>query len=192
MMGKHVDYSLYLVTDERYSDLMGRIESVIPKGVTLVQYRAKYKDTASMINEAIIIKQICDQYNIPLLINDRVDVALAVKARGVHLGQSDMSCRLARKILGSEAIIGISVHNILEARRAVGDGADYLGVGAVFATDTKEDVSVIGLSGLSIICQSVNIPVVAIGGVNFENRCEILKAGATGTAMVTALLGVRS
>ncbi len=184
-----MDYSLYLVTDERYNNLLCRVEFALQKGVTLVQYRAKHKSTEEQIAEAKELKVLCDKFKVPLLINDNLQVALAVDAAGVHLGQEDTNCLVARNVLGKDKIIGISVHNLWETELAVMQGADYLGVGAVFPTGTKTDVDVVGLKGLSEICAVANIPVVAIGGVNFDNYKQALAAGAKGVAMVTGLLG---
>lgn len=184
----NIDYSLYLVTDERYTDLLVRVEKLLERGVTLVQYRAKHKSTATMLSEAQATKQLCDKYQVPLLINDRIDIALAVQAAGVHLGQKDMPCVVARKILGKDALIGISVHNLVETQQAITDGADYLGVGAVFSTNTKKDVEVLGLNGLQEICACATIPVVGIGGINFDNKDKVINVGADGVAMVTTLL----
>lgn len=184
-----INYSLYLVTDERYDNLLDRVENALHKGVTLVQYRAKHKSTEEQIAEAKELKVLCDKFKVPLVINDNLQVALAVDAAGVHLGQEDTDCLVARCILGKDKIIGLSVHNLLETELAVQQGADYLGVGAVFSTGTKTDVDVVGLKGLSEICATVNIPVVAIGGVNFNNYKQAIAVGARGVAMVTGLLG---
>ena len=159
------------------------------RGITLVQYRAKHKSTEEQIAEAKELKVLCDKFKVPLIINDNLLVALVVDAAGVHLGQEDTNCLVARNILGKDKIIGVSVHNLLETELAVLQGADYLGVGAVFLTGTKTDVDVLGLKGLNEICAAANIPVVAIGGVNFENYKQTLAAGAKGVAMVTGLLG---
>ena len=181
-----MDYSLYLVTDEKYDNLINKVEKILMRGVNLVQYRAKHKTTQEMFLEAQELKKVCDKFNVPLLINDRIDIALAVDAAGVHLGQDDLPCQIARKILGKNKIIGVSVHNILEAQKAEADGANYLGVGAIFPTTTKTDVSVLGLDGLKKICQVAKIPVVGIGGIDFENKDAVFAAGASGVAMVSA------
>lgn len=185
-----IDYSLYLVTDEGYPDLFVRLEKVFnEQPITMVQYRAKHKTLDEQIKEATDLKKICDAHNVPLIIDDGVEVAQRVGAAGVHLGQDDMSCVDARRILGPEKIIGVTVHNVDQALQAQLDGADYLGAGAIFPTTTKTDVDVMGLKLLKQICQSVTIPVVGIGGVSFENKDEVLQQGAKGVAMVTALLG---
>lgn len=184
-----MNYQLYLVTDERYPNLLERVEKALQKGVTLVQYRAKHKSQSDQIEEAKILKALCDKHHVPLLINDNVQVALAVDAAGVHLGQEDLDCATARRLLGPEKIIGISAHDVPEALRAQAAGADYIGAGAVFPTNTKLDVDTMGLEKLQEICQAVTIPVVAIGGVTFENKQKCFDVGAKGVAMVTALLG---
>lgn len=185
-----IDYSLYLVTDEGYPDLLSRLQKVLnEQQVTLVQYRAKHKTLGEQIKEATVLKKVCDEHKIPLIVDDGVDVAIAVGAAGVHLGQDDMPCREARALLGPDKIIGITVHSVDQALEAQGDGADYLGAGAVYPTTTKNDVEIMGLKLLAQICRSVTIPVVGIGGINFANRDEVLRQGAKGVAMVTALLG---
>lgn len=183
-----IDYSLYLVTDEKYDKLLLKVKKLLNKGVTLVQYRVKRKTTSDMLVEAQELKQICDKYKVKLLINDRIDIALAVGAAGVHLGQDDMPCKTAREILGNQAIIGVSVHNVKEAQCAIADGADYLGVGAIFPTNTKLDADVLGIKVLEKICNASTVPVVGIGGINLQNKDEVIKAGAQGVAMVSALL----
>lgn len=185
------DYSIYLVTDD--GCLSGRalyfcVEQALAAGVTLVQYRSKHTDGSTMYAEAMQIKAICDKYNVPLVINDRLDIAMAVCAAGVHLGQDDLPCSAARKILGEKYLIGVSAHSPQEALKAVRDGADYLGCGAVFGTATKTDTSKLGIAGLSAIRQSVTIPIVGIGGINVDNYNEILKTGADGAAIVSGIL----
>lgn len=190
-MKRKIDYSIYLVTDENC--LHGRklsdcVEAAIKGGVTLVQYRGKNKTAAEMLQEAAEIKKICDVYDIPLIINDRLDITLAVKAAGVHLGQDDMPCSKAREILGDDYIIGVSAHNEAEAIQAVRDGADYLGSGAVFGSSTKTDAGFLGIENLQKVCSSVAVPVVGIGGINAENYLQVLKAGACGAAVVSGIL----
>ena len=139
-----IDYSIYLVTDE--ACLHGRpllkcVEEALAAGVTLAQYRAKAADGGVLYAEACRLKELCDKYNVPLIINDRLDIALAVGAAGVHLGQDDLPCAVARRLLGEDFIIGVSAHNPAEAVQAVSEGADYLGCGAVFGSATKHDVA---------------------------------------------------
>lgn len=191
-MKKIIDYSVYLVTDEKClkgRSLLECLEKAIRGGATLVQYRGKDKSGAAMLTEAQSLKKLCDAYEIPLIINDRLDIAQAVGTAGVHLGQDDLPCRKAREILGDDCIIGVSAHNVAEARQAVLDGADYLGSGAVFGSNTKTDASLLGLERLHEICSSVSVPVVGIGGITADNYVKVLQAGADGAAVVSGILG---
>lgn len=189
----NIDYSLYLITDrdiikDRY--LKECIEEAIKGGVTIVQIREKDASTREFYNIAKEVKEVTDKYNIPLIINDRLDIALAVDAAGVHLGQSDMSIEVARKILGEEKIIGISAGNLEEALEAEKSGADYLGIGAIFYTGTKKDIDEpIGLEGLKEIINKIKIPSVAIGGINKDNTEDVIKTGVNGISVISAILG---
>lgn len=185
------DYSIYLVTDD--GCLQGRalidcVREALEGGVTLVQYRAKTASSAEMYAEALQLKALCDSFNVPLIINDRLDIAMAVGAAGVHLGQDDLPCAAARKILGEDYIIGVSAHNPAEAKVALQSGADYLGCGAVFGTATKTDVKKLGTDGLVAICREKGLPVVGIGGVTADNYREVRAAGADGAAIVSGIL----
>ncbi|WP_337563112.1 thiamine phosphate synthase [Phascolarctobacterium succinatutens] len=185
------DYSIYLVTDE--GCLQGRalldcVREALDGGVTLVQYRAKTASSAEMYAEALQLKALCDSFKVPLIINDRLDIAMAVGAAGVHLGQDDFPCAAARKILGEDYIIGVSAHNQAEAKAALQSGADYLGCGAVFGTATKADVKKLGTEGLTAICREKGLPVVGIGGVTADNYREVRVAGADGAAIVSGIL----
>ena len=185
------DYSIYLVTDE--GCLQGRalldcVREALDGGVTLVQYRAKTASSAEMYAEALQLKALCDSFKVPLIINDRLDIAMAVGAAGVHLGQDDLPCAAARKILGEDYIIGVSAHNPAEAKAALQSGADYLGCGAVFGTATKADVKKLGTDGLASICREKGLPVVGIGGVTADNYREVRAAGADGAAIVSGIL----
>lgn len=186
-----IDYSIYLVTDE--ACLHGRpllecVEEALAAGVTLVQYRAKDADGGVLYAEACRLKELCDKYNVPLIINDRLDIALAVGAAGVHLGQDDLPCAVARRLLGEDYIIGVSAHNPAEAVQAVSEGADYLGCGAVFGTATKHDVAKLGLENLCAIRKAVAVPMVGIGGITADNYAEVLATGADGAAIVSGIL----
>ena len=186
-----IDYSIYLVTDE--ACLHGRpllkcVEEALAAGVTLVQYRAKAADGGVLYAEACRLKELCDKYNVPLIINDRLDIALAVGAAGVHLGQDDLPCAVARRLLGEDFIIGVSAHNPAEAVQAVSEGADYLGCGAVFGTATKHDVAKLGLENLRAIRKAVAVPMVGIGGITADNYSEVLATGANGAAIVSGIL----
>lgn len=185
------DYSIYLVTDD--GCLQGRalidcVREALEGGVTLVQYRAKTASSAEMYNEALQLKALCDSFKVSLIINDRLDIAMAVGAAGVHLGQDDLPCAAARRILGEDYLIGVSAHNPAEARAALLCGADYLGCGAVFGTATKADVKKLGTDGLAAICREKGLPVVGIGGVTADNYREVRAAGADGAAIVSGIL----
>lgn len=185
------DYSIYLVTDDGCLQGRALIDCVceaLEGGVTLVQYRAKTASSAEMYAEALQLKALCDSFNVPLIINDRLDIAMAVGAAGVHLGQDDLPCAAARKILGEDYIIGVSAHNPAEAKAALQSGADYLGCGAVFGTATKADVKKLGTEGLEAICKAKGLPVVGIGGVTADNYREVRAAGADGAAIVSGIL----
>lgn len=185
------DYSIYLVTDD--GCLQGRalidcVREALEGGVTLVQYRAKTASSAEMYNEALQLKALCDSFKVLLIINDRLDIAMAVGAAGVHLGQDDLPCAAARKLLGEDYIIGVSAHNPAEAKAALQSGADYLGCGAVFGTATKADVKKLGTDGLAAICKAKGLPVVGIGGITADNYREVRAAGADGAAIVSGIL----
>ncbi|SFM78640.1 thiamine phosphate synthase [Thermodesulforhabdus norvegica] len=186
--------ALYLVTDNRFvpegKSLKDVVESAIRGGVTAVQYREKEASTRKMIEEAGELRNLCRSCEVLFLVNDRVDVALAVEADGVHLGQDDMPLHLARKILGSGAIIGITVHNDLERRAAEQNGADYVSFAPVFATSTKPDHQTpLGISGLEQLVRAATVPSVAIGGINLDNVEEVYKTGVDGVCVVSAIMG---
>lgn len=185
-----IDLSLYLVTDnsENEEKFLKTIEEAIIGGVSVVQIREKTADTLEFYNLALKVKKITTKYNIPLIINDRVDVALAIDADGVHVGQSDMPCDVTRKLIGEEKILGVSAATISEAKKAESDGADYIGTGAVFPTSTKDDAPSITKKDLSDITKSINIPVVAIGGITLENASELKDTGIAGLSVVSAIM----
>ena len=190
-----INYSIYLVTDHNClqgRDFLGCIENALQGGVTLVQLREKNVDGGIFLQRAVAVKNLCDKYNVPLLINDRIDVALACKAAGVHLGQDDIPPSAARAILGPDAIIGVSAHSCEEALAAEKDGADYLGVGAVFPTNSKDDASEVGLNMLKEIRQISKLPIVGIGGINAQNYTQVRAAGAQGAAIISGILGVNN
>lgn len=191
LMKAQPDYSIYLVTDDgclQGRELLDCVREALEGGVTLVQYRAKTASSAEMYAEALQLKALCDSFKVPLIINDRLDIAMAVGAAGVHLGQDDLPCAAARKILGEDYIIGVSAHNPAEAKAALQSGADYLGCGAVFGTATKADVQKLGTDGLAAICKAKGLPVVGIGGVTADNYREVRAAGADGAAIVSGIL----
>lgn len=187
---KKLDLSLYLVTDksEDVEKFLNTIEEAIKGGVTVVQIREKTADTLDFYNLALKVKKITTKYNVPLIINDRVDVALAIDADGVHVGQSDMPCDITRKLIGKNKILGVSAATIKEAQKAEKDGADYIGTGAVFPTTTKDDASSVTKQELKDIVESINIPVVAIGGINLNNTHELTDTGIAGLSVVSAIM----
>ena len=176
-MKQKIDYSVYLVTDTgllQGRDFAACIEAALKGGVTLLQYRDKDADSRTLFERALLLKKLCTVYKVPLLINDRLDIALAVQADGVHVGQSDLPVAVVRRLLGGQAVIGASAHNAEEARQALADGADYLGCGAVFGTTTKTDAGYLGLEGLQSIRQATAAPIVGIGGINSANFGQVL------------------
>ena len=186
----NIDLSLYLVTDNSDDEekFLKTIEEAINGGVTVVQIREKTADTLEFYNLALKVKEITTKYNVPLIINDRVDVALAVDADGVHVGQSDMPCDITRELIGENKILGVSAATIDEAKKAEKDGADYIGTGAVFPTSTKDDAPSITKKDLKNIVDSINIPVVAIGGITIENAKELKNTGISGLSVVSAIM----
>lgn len=187
-----MDWTLYVITDAKLS--RGRshrevIRAAIRGGATVVQYREKEGTTRRLVEEARALLTLAHQMGVPFIVNDRVDIALAVDADGVHVGQDDMPAPIARKLMGPGKIIGVSAANLEEALQAERDGADYIGAGPIFATPTKPDAAPpIGLEGLAEICRQVSIPVIAIGGINEENAAAVIRAGAAGVAVVSAIV----
>ena len=187
---KDLDLSLYLVTDnsDDREKFLKTIEEAIKGGVSVVQIREKTADTLDFYNLALEVKEITTKYDVPLIINDRVDVALAIDADGVHVGQSDMPCDVTRKLIGEDKILGVSAATIDEAKKAEKDGADYIGSGAVFPTATKDDAPSITKDELKEIVESINIPVVAIGGITIDNANELTDTGIKGLSVVSAIM----
>jgi thiamine-phosphate pyrophosphorylase len=184
------DLLLYAVTDRTWlgeKSLASQVEEALKAGVTMLQYREKRLGNDEFIEQAREINQLAKQYHVPLIINDNVEAALAVDAAGVHLGQEDDELRSARERLGPDKIIGISVHTVEEAIIAQNNGADYLGVGAIFGTGTKPDAKHLSTDILKEICQSVTIPVVAIGGINKDNIMKLAGTGVDGIAVISAI-----
>lgn len=190
-MKPQFDLTLYLVTDPRLSggDLPGKVEAAIQGGVTLVQLREKEADSRKFLDTALRVREVTECYRVPLIINDRIDIALACDAAGVHLGQQDIPCTIARKILGPNKLIGVTAKTVEQALQAEQDGADYLGCGALFPSGAKPEAQPMTLSTLSEILAAVHIPVTAIGGINAENVHLPVEAGANGVAVVSAILG---
>lgn len=187
-----LDYSLYLVTDRglaRGRSSRDIVREAIAGGITCVQLREKDCDTRRFIDEARILMELLQPAGIPLIINDRLDVALAVGATGVHLGQKDMAITDARRIAGPGLIIGISAETLADAVRAEMEGADYIGVSPVFATTTKKDAAApLGLDGVRRIRAAVSLPLVGIGGITLDNARAVISAGADGVAVVSAIV----
>ncbi|MFP3043691.1 thiamine phosphate synthase [Treponema primitia] len=190
-MLKREDLLLYLCTDRGLS--LGRpitetVEAAIAGGVTMVQLREKAAPTGEFYAIAREVQAVTRRRHIPLVINDRLDIALAIGAEGLHIGQSDLPLREARRLAG-DMFIGVSTSTLEEARQAQADGADYLGVGAVYPTGSKADAGeAIGLAGFAEICAAVRIPVVGIGGINTANTAAVIRAGAAGIAVISAIL----
>jgi thiamine-phosphate pyrophosphorylase len=188
----NVDWGLYLVTDRplaRGRSLLGIVRAALAGGVTVVQLREKACSTREMIEMAQEILAIIRPLGVPLIIDDRVDVALAAGADGVHVGQDDMPARLARRLIGPDRVLGVTAATPEEARQAVADGADYIGCNAVFATPTKSDTGApAGVEGFRKLAHAVAVPVIAIGGIKAGNAGELIRAGAAGVAVVSAIV----
>ncbi|MCL2193603.1 MAG: thiamine phosphate synthase [Treponema sp.] len=190
-MKPKIDYTLYLVTDR---ELMAAetieecVEQAILGGCTVVQLREKTASAHDFYQTALRVRELTARLGVPLIINDRADIALAVDADGVHVGQSDLPYEMARRIIGHDKIVGVSASNLAEALAAAEMGADYLGVGAMFATDTKGDAKLTGIDELRQICEKVKIPVVVIGGINKDTVPLFRGAGIDGIAVVSAIV----
>lgn len=181
---------LYAVTDRTWLNadtLYGQVEKAIKGGVTFVQLREKNLDEKSFLDEAAEIQKLCKRYNIPFVVNDNVEIARKINADGVHVGQSDMKTENARAILGEDKIIGVSVQTVKQALLAEKQGADYLGVGAVFPTGSKADADDVSYETLKSICKAVSIPVVAIGGISASNISKLKGSGISGIAVISAI-----
>ena len=187
---KSEDLRLYAITDRHWLNgetLYQQVEKALKGGVTFLQLREKNLDEEDFMKEARKIKALCKKYKVPLIINDNVEIAREIDADGVHVGQSDMEAGKVREKLGPDKIIGVSCKNVEQALLAKKHGADYLGVGAMYPTGTKKDATAVTPEALSAICQAVDIPVVAIGGIN-KDRIEPLKGtGVDGVAVVSAI-----
>lgn len=201
---KIANLHLYLVTDRTILEkahptlsldtaieqaILGKAIDGVAGGVTMVQLREKNLGSRAFFDQALAVKKVCDTHRIPLIINDRVDIALAVNADGVHIGQSDLPADVVRKLIGGNKILGVTAKTVVQAQLAETQGADYLGVGAVFGTTTKADAETITIDTLKKICQSVNISVVAIGGITGENVLQLQGTGISGVAVVSGILG---
>lgn len=186
---------LYAVTDRAWlgrQTLCEQVEAALKGGVTCVQLREKELDRDAFLREAEELCALCRRYGVPFLVNDNVDVAVACGADGVHVGQEDMTAGEVRRRVGEDMLLGVSVHTVEEARRAVRDGADYLGLGAVFPTSTKTDVDQMPNETLRAICGAVDVPVVAIGGINRGNLLKLAGSGVDGVALVSAIFSAEN
>ena len=191
MKKEDIDYSVYLVTDRRNKtdeEFLNIIEEAIKDGTTVVQLREKTASTKEFYELALKVKEITSRYDVPLLINDRVDIALAVDSEGVHIGQDDMPADIAREIIGEDKILGVSASTVEEAKKAEKDSADYIGSGAVFPTATKDDADSVSKEELKEIVDSIDIPVVAIGGITVENASSLKDSGIAGFSVVSAIM----
>lgn len=187
----NVDYSIYLCTDRELmstSTLTEAVEQAIKGGATVIQLREKDCSSKDFYETAKEVKKITEQYQVPLIINDRVDIALAVDAEGVHVGQSDLPAREVRKLIGEDKIVGVSAGNLACAKKAYEDGADYIGVGAMYATNTKKDAKPTTLEELAKIRANVSLPIVVIGGINENTVSDFKGTGIDGLAVVSAII----
>lgn len=185
------DYTLYLVTDRQLmscDSLTEAVEQAILGGCTMIQLREKELSSLEFYNQAVAVKQVTDKYHIPLIINDRIDIAMAVQATGVHIGQHDLPAAAVRKIIGENMLLGVSASSIAEAIQAQQDGADYLGVGAMFPTGTKTDADSVSMEELQKIRTAVSLPIVVIGGINKGNAGRFKPMRIDGLAVVSAII----
>lgn len=190
-MKSKIDYSLYLCTDRSImsdTSIEECVEKSLKGGVSVVQIREKDCSGKEFLQIAKSVKEITKRYNVPLIINDRVDIAIAVGADGVHVGQDDLPCADVRSLVGEDMIIGVSASSLTEALKAQQDGADYIGVGAMFATDTKTDAKVVTMEELDRIRREVSIPIVVIGGINKTTLPDFIGKGIDGIAVVSAIV----
>ena len=186
------DLKLYLVTDSEIlkdRDFYKCIEDAIKSGVTMVQLREKNADGKEFLEKAIKLRKLTNKYNTTFVINDRIDIAILVDADGVHIGQSDIDAVSARKLLGDNKIIGVSARNLQEAKIAKENGADYLGIGAMFSTSTKSDAKLVSFNTLEEIIKEVNLPFVLIGGITLDNVKKLKHFKPDGYALVSGILG---
>ena len=183
---------LYAVTDRAWTGpmtLLQQAEAALQGGVTCLQLREKHLEDDAFLAEAREMAALCRRYRVPFIVNDRVDIALACGADGVHVGQDDMEVSAVRRMAGDKLMVGVSAHTVEEAVRAARGGADYLGLGAVFSTSTKADAGAMSRDTLKAICQAVDLPKVAIGGISAKNILELSGSGVDGVAVVSAIFG---
>lgn len=192
MKCKKETMELYAVTDRAWvgkQTLIQQVESALKGGATCIQLREKELDDEAFLKEAFAVKKLCNEYGVPFIINDNVKIALECKADGIHVGQSDMAAGNVRAMVGENMIVGVSAQTVEQATAAEQAGADYLGVGAVFSTTTKQDAHAVSPQTVKEICAAVSIPVVAIGGISRENILELTGLGLDGVALVSAIFG---
>lgn len=183
---------LYAVTDRHWlngATLISQVEAALKGGATFIQLREKNLDDKAFYQEALEIQKLCKEYKVPFVINDNVELAKKIGADGVHVGQSDMEALDVRKVLGDDKIIGVSAQTVEQAELAEKHGADYLGVGAVFPTGSKNDATEVSFETLQEICKHVHIPVIAIGGITRDNVVELSQSGICGIAVISAIFG---
>ena len=185
--------TLYAVTDRKWlkdgQTLAGQVEQAILGGVTVVQLREKHADMEAFLALAREVKAVTDRYQVPLIINDNLEVALAVDAAGIHVGQEDLAADAVRQKIGDKKVLGVSAQTVEQALAAERAGADYLGVGAVFPTSSKADAVEVDFATLQAICRAVQIPVVAIGGITADNMTNLQDSGIVGVAVISAIFG---
>lgn len=185
--------TLYAVTDRKWlkdgQTLAGQVEQAILGGVTVVQLREKHADMEAFLALAREVKSVTDRYQVPLIINDNLEVALAVDAAGIHVGQEDLAADAVRQRIGDKKVLGVSAQTVEQALAAERAGADYLGVGAVFPTSSKADAVEVDFATLQAICRAVQIPVVAIGGITADNMTDLQDSGIVGVAVISAIFG---
>ena len=194
MRGDKRHMLLYAVTDRAWvgkQTLYQQVEAALKGGVTCVQLREKELGEAAFLQEAKDICALCRRYGVPFIVNDNVDIAIACGADGIHVGQEDMEAGAVRRQVGEDMTLGVSVHTVEEAQQAVQDGADYLGLGAVFPTSTKTDADQMSVDMLQAICKAVEVPVVAIGGINRSNLLRLSGSGVNGVALVSAIFSAQ-
>lgn len=181
---------LYAVTDRHWlgnQTLLEQVQEALDGGATCIQLREKQLDDKTFLQEAIEIQKLCKQYQVPFIVNDNVEIAKDMHADGIHVGQSDMEALDVRKELGKDVILGVSAQTVEQAKKAEAHGADYLGVGAVFPTGSKDDAEDVSYETLKAICEAVSIPVIAIGGITQDNVKELAGSGIVGIAVISAI-----
>jgi len=189
---KAMNLSIYLVTDDAFfkdRDLISTIEQAIQGGITALQYRFKQKSSRQMYEELLVLRELTKRYGVDLVVNDRVDLALAVEADGVHVGEKDLPPDVVRKLVGDKMYIGYSVNSLEKLREVEHLPIDYIGFGSIYETSTKEDYKLVGIEALRQAVKMTSKPIVAIGGITHYRVAEVLEAGAKGIAVVSAILG---